>query len=295
MDRLAGYLLCTFSGISFGAMAVLARFAYDAGADPYTTLALRFGIAAVALLAWVVYRRVPLPRGRVLVGLLAAGGLGLAGVSLTFFLALTEASAGLVSLLHFLYPALVALVGAAFYGERPGPVRIAALAIALAGTALTVGAPGEATPRGIFLAVLSAVIFAAYFHGANRLTRQAGSVAATTVTLVGSAAVFVVLAGIRGPSLPSGAIGWFSVVGLALVSTALAYGTLLAGMRRIGPTPAAMLSTLEPVVTVLLAAALLGETLGVLQLGGGALIVGAALLLASEDRLRHRTGKHRRA
>jgi drug/metabolite transporter (DMT)-like permease len=295
MGRLAGYLLCAFSGISFGAMAVLARFAYDAGADPYTTLVLRFGIAAVALLAWVAYRRIPLPRGRVLLGLLAAGGLGLAGVSLTYFLALTEASAGLVSLLHFLYPALVALVGAAFYGERPGPIRITALVIALGGTALTVGSPGEATPLGIFLAVLSAVIFAAYFHAANRLTEQAGSVAATTVTMVGSAAVFAAMAGIRGPSLPSGTFGWLSVVALALVSTALAYGTLLAGMRRIGPTPAAMLSTLEPVVTVVLAAAFLGENLGPLQLGGGALIVGAALLLAAEDRLRCRPRKDRGA
>ena len=288
MERLVGYLLVALSGLSFGAMAVLARFAYAAGADPYTTLALRFGIAALAMLAWVAARRVRLPRGRVLAGLLAAGAFGLGGVSLTFFLALTMAGAGLVSLLHFLYPALVALVGAVFYRERPGKVRLAALGLALAGTALTVGDPGEATGLGIFLAVLSAVIFAAYFHAANRLTVQAGSVAATTVTLTGAGVAFAALAALRGPSLPHGALGWWSVVGLALVSTALAYGTLLAGMRRIGPTPAAMLSTLEPVVTVLLAAAFLGETLGVLPLFGGALIVGAALLLASEDRWKPR-------
>ncbi len=288
MHRLAGYLLVAFSGIAFGAMAVLARFAYAAGADPLTTLALRFGIAAVALLAWMLARRVPFPRGRVLAGLLAAGALGLGGVSLTFFLALTGASAGLVSLLHFLYPALVALVGIAFYGERPGKVRLAALGIALAGTGLTVGAPGEATTAGVVLAVLSVVIFAGYFHAANRLTELAGSLPATTVSIAGAGLVFVTLAAVRGPSLPEGALGWFSVTALALVSTALAYGTLLAGMRRIGPTPAAMLSTLEPLVTVVLAAAFLGESLGALQLVGGLLIVGAALLLASEDRWRPR-------
>lgn len=284
MDRLAGYLLVAFSGLAFGAMAVLARFVYAAGADPLTTLALRFGIAALALLAWVALRRIPLPRGRLLVQLLAAGALGLGGVSLTFFLALTEASAGLVSLLHFLYPALVALVGVACYGERPGKARLVALSLALLGTALTVGAPGDATPYGIFLAVLSAVIFAGYFHLANPLTKRAGSIAATTVSLAGAGGLFVVLALARGPSLPTGAVGWLSAVALALVSTALAYGTLLAGMRRIGPTPAAMLSTLEPLVTVVLAAAFLAETPGALVLVGGALIVGAALLLAVEDR-----------
>jgi drug/metabolite transporter (DMT)-like permease len=57
----------------------------------------------------------------------------------------------------------------------------------------------------------------------------------------------------------------------------------LAGLERIGPTNAAMLSTLEPVVTVLLAVVLLGEVLQPVTLAGGGLILAAVLLLTRSE------------
>ena len=77
---------------------------------------------------------------------------------------------------------------------------------------------------------------------------------------------------------------------MALVATVLAAVAFLAGVRRIGPTNAAMLSTLEPVVTVILAAALLGERLAPLALVGGALILLAVLLLTRSELRHERTG-----
>jgi drug/metabolite transporter (DMT)-like permease len=58
---------------------------------------------------------------------------------------------------------------------------------------------------------------------------------------------------------------------------------VFAGIARIGPTNAAMISTLEPVVTVALAALLLGETLEPVTLLGGGLILAAVLLLAQSE------------
>jgi len=57
----------------------------------------------------------------------------------------------------------------------------------------------------------------------------------------------------------------------------------MAGLARIGPTDAATLSTLEPATTAVLAVALLGESLGLVQIFGGALIVSAALVIARSD------------
>jgi drug/metabolite transporter (DMT)-like permease len=54
-----------------------------------------------------------------------------------------------------------------------------------------------------------------------------------------------------------------------------------AGLRRVGPTTASILSTAEPVVTVLLTFLVFGELLGPVQLLGGALVLGAVLVLAS--------------
>jgi drug/metabolite transporter (DMT)-like permease len=54
-----------------------------------------------------------------------------------------------------------------------------------------------------------------------------------------------------------------------------------AGLQRVGPTTASIISTAEPVVTVLLAFLVFGELLGPVQLVGGALVLGAVLMLAS--------------
>ena len=68
------------------------------------------------------------------------------------------------------------------------------------------------------------------------------------------------------------------LAGLALVATVVAIGTFFAGLRRIGPGDAATLSSLEPVVTVLLAVALLGERLAPGQLAGGVLVLAAVVV-----------------
>ena len=104
--------------------------------------------------------------------------------------------------------------------------------------------------------------------------------ALSTVVVASAAVVFIAAAAIQGPALPHSVIGWAAVTGIALVSTVAAITLFFAGLARIGPTRASTLSTIEPVFTVILAALLLGERIEPIQLGGGALILGAVLLLA---------------
>jgi len=82
------------------------------------------------------------------------------------------------------------------------------------------------------------------------------------------------------PHWPTSSSGWLVVAGIALIATVIPVTAFLAGLKRIGPTNAAMLSTLEPVVTVVLAAWLLSESLAPLSLLGGGLILAAVILLA---------------
>ena len=89
--------------------------------------------------------------------------------------------------------------------------------------------------------------------------------------------------GVRRGYLPATASGWAVIGAIVLVATVVPVGTFLAGLARIGPTNAAMLSVLEPLVTVALAALLLGETLQPVTLLGGALILAAVLLLAQSE------------
>jgi drug/metabolite transporter (DMT)-like permease len=73
------------------------------------------------------------------------------------------------------------------------------------------------------------------------------------------------------------AAGFAWLSGLAVVSTVGAIALFFAGLRRVGPTAAAILSTLEPVVTVGLAFVVFAESLGPAQLAGGALVLSAVL------------------
>jgi drug/metabolite transporter (DMT)-like permease len=175
-------------------MAIFARIAYSAGADVLTVLALRFALAAVALLFVVRVRRLPLPRGRTLLALAVLGGVGYVGQSLAYFTALTLAPAGLVALLLYLYPGFVTVLSAVTGREELTRVKLVALGLAFLGCALTIrGGSGFAQPAagfglGVLLGVAAAVIYAVYIVASAGVTASAGAIPSSTV-ITSSAAV----------------------------------------------------------------------------------------------------------
>lgn len=281
---LGGLLLVALSGVSFGALGVLGRLAYAAGADVPTVLFLRFSLAGLVLAAVMGLRRERFARGRVLLALGLLGGVGYVSESLAYFTALTLAPAGLVALLLYLFPALVALLSVWVERERLGRGRALAIALAFAGTCLTLDlSGGDTRPLGIALGVLSALIYAVYILASARVLRHAGALGASTVIVLSAGAVYAGIVLARGPRWPQTPGGWAAVAGLALLCTVVAVLALLAGMARVGAVNAALLSTLEPLVAVLLGALFLGERLSVAQGLGGLCILAAVVLLARLD------------
>ncbi len=278
--RLTGLLLIVTSALSFGTLAIFARLAYSAGASPITVLLLRFTIAGALMAAIMVVRRQRWPRGRTLLGLILMGGVGYVGQSFAYFTALLYASAGLVALLLYLYPALVSILAVIFLHERLTARKLGAIALALLGTYLTIGAVGHGQPLGIILGASAAVIYSIYILAGSRITPQAGAIPAATVIILAAAVVYAGIVAIQHPIWPTTFGGWAAIVAIAIIPTVVAILTFFAGMERIGPTSASTLSTLEPVVTVALAAVILSEALNPLQLLGGALILMAVLILA---------------
>ena len=283
-DHNAGVALVALSGVSFGAMAIFGKIAYAHGVDPVTLLFVRFVIAGLAMVVVMRAGDHAFPRGRLLASVMALGGLGYVAQSLSYFTALTLASAALVALLLYLYPAIVTLLAAVVLKQRLTPVKAAAVVLALLGSGLTIGRAGGGEPLGIALGVAAAVIYAVYILFSSRIAPQAGAIPAATVVMLSAAAVFGVIVAVRGPAFPTAAAGWFALVALALVSTVVAIVTFFAGLERIGPAEASTISTLEPVVTVALAAVVLGESVTYGQIAGGTMIVAAVLILAQAGR-----------
>jgi drug/metabolite transporter (DMT)-like permease len=278
-----GLFLCLASAAGFGAMAIFAKKSYEAGLDVTTLLALRFVLAAVLLWALVAAARRALGDPRALA---AGAALGVAGYSLQsglYFSALTRISAGLTALLLYAYPALVTVAAIALQRESAERRRIGALVIATGGVALVLlggglGGNSEVDPLGALMALGAAGAYTVYILVSDGLTSRAGSLPFAASVCTGAAVSVGAVALVKGPSdLSAEALGW--VVGLALLSTVMPIVFFFAGLERVGPSTASILSTIEPPVTVGLAWLVFSETLGALQLAGGVLVLSAVVLL----------------
>ncbi len=261
-------------------MAVLARVAYEGGADVTAVLFLRFAIAAPFMALLLRLRGSPWPRGRILVGLMAMGGVGYVAQSLSFFTALTLASTSLVALLLYTYPAIVTVLSALLFGTRLTPVRVGALCLALTGTALIAGPELSGRPLGVVLGASAAVVYSVYILAGSRLMPMAGALSSSAVVMASAATVYAVIVGVQRPSFPETVTGWAAVVAIALVSTVVAITSFFAGMERLGASDASTVSTVEPVVTVALAWVVLDEPLSPAQVAGAVLALAAVVVLA---------------
>jgi drug/metabolite transporter (DMT)-like permease len=278
-----GQLLCIASALCFGSMAILGRFAAASGVDTPTLLLLRFSIAGAVLWIMLAIRRERLPAGRDLAVLVGMGAIGYAGQAFSYFSALEHASAGLVALLLYLHPVIVAVLARAVLGHPLRPVQVAAIALAVAGSALTVGDATGGSALGVAFGLAAAAIYAVYILTGSRLSSSATPIASTTVVVSAAAGVFAARAAVAGVRLPSTAAGWAAVVAIALVCTVAAVALFLAALERLGPVRATIYSTVEPAFTILLAWVVLGERMTLVRACGGALILGGVLLLARAD------------
>lgn len=283
-QRLSGALWILASATGFGAMAIFARYAFAGGVSLPTLLFLRFILAGAIMAGFMVASRASWPRGRTLLTLILMGGVGYVGQAFCYFSALQHASAGLTALLLYLYPALVALLLAALGRQRLTARRAAAVGAAFFGTVLTIGGSVSGSALGIALGAGAALIYSVYIVAGERATNAAGAVPSSTVVMLSAAAVYGGWALAAGPAWPATPVAWGAVAGIALFSTALAIAGFFAGVKRLGAADAATLSTLEPVVTIVLAAVFLDEAIGFWQLLGGAIILASVVALVRGGR-----------
>ncbi len=272
--RWRGVLWIVLSAAGFGAMAIFAKLAYRDGVSLATMLFLRFAFAGLLLAAWGMVRSMRWPRGRDLLWLLAMGAVGYVGQAYCYFAALQYASAGLVALLLYLYPAIVTLLSSLLFGRRIGVGRGWAVA------ALTVGGDLQSQTIGIVLGLGAALIYSAYILAGEGVITRVGPLPGATVVMLAAAVVYGGAAFQSGLNLPATSTGWLSVIAIAVFSTLLAILGFFKGMEKLGAADASALSTLEPLITIGLAALVLGEAVSGVQLAGGALILAAVVYLA---------------
>lgn len=271
------------AAVGYGFLSVLVKLAFEAGVHVLPLAAWRFVLGATLVWLALAARRRPLPPLRRWPSLAGLGALYSID-SLAFIVSLQWIQAATAVLVFYVYPVVVVLLAAAFLGERLTARKLAATAAALVGCALTVGAGlSGGRPLGFALVLFAMFALSVYIVVSRPIMQSLPAHGSAAVTL-GSTALILTAVSLAsgGLALGGGTRGLLLVIALSVVSTALPITLFLVGIRHVGAGRAAVLSTIEPVITVLLAALLLDERIGLVQYAGGALILTGLLWLRSE-------------
>jgi drug/metabolite transporter (DMT)-like permease len=314
MDRRAalGVGLVVVSAIGYGSGSVLAAPIYATGVDWLTLVAWRFLIGAMLGWIWVLLsasRRAAVRRlgRRQLIVALSLGAL-FTGNAGTYYASLESVPAALAGVLVYTYPVIVALLSLRFATRLPGRRPWIALGLAVVGSVLALGGIDvrSAPPvSGLVLVWASALIYSVWIILSARLSGErqhrlasdspaadspVGDAAVTTAMMMtATAAVFAGAALVTGRPVAPGSIpgeAWPLLLAIGFLASFLAIQTFYAGTRRIGAAKAALISTVEPPIIVVLAWLLLDQRLAPIQLAGAALILIGVIIAQTSPRPR---------
>jgi len=187
----------------------------------------------------------------------------------------------MLSLILYTYPVLVTVAAVLLGRDRLNRWRTLALLAACGGILLVLVGTGSMhlKPVGALLAFGSAVVYTSYILVSDTVVHRLAPVVLAALVMTGAAATLGGKAVLTGVDLAFGWRGWVWLACIAVVSTVLAMLAFFAGLRRTGASTIAILSTLEPVVTTALAAMTLGESLSLIQVFGGILVLSSAGIL----------------
>jgi len=300
--ELLGILCVVVSALALSLKGILAKWAFAEGVSVTTVLALRYGLALPLMVgaALVIARG---PRGLAMaprdLGLAIVGGLlgyWLAGV--LDFTALAMIDVSVERVLLFSFPVFVLLLEALRRRRLPPLRQVVALLIAEAGIVLVMGVDDPelfaANLEGGLFAIGSAFVFALYYmvnqHLGPRLGSARMALGAVLGACLGCGVQFVAVEPLSALIVSGTALA--CIAAMALFCSVVPFLLITEGIRRVGASRSALISTVGPVATLGLAALLLGESLTATQLAGAALVFAAVLAL--EGRLPARPWLRRR-
>ncbi|MEO7368476.1 MAG: DMT family transporter [Gemmatimonadaceae bacterium] len=273
--------LIVVSACCFGSLTTLTLLVMRQGLPLLDVVFWRFFLAAVILFAMTQRTQRRTSSSKAAWRLVAIGGIAQAAISYLSFKALDYLPVGELAFLFYTYPAWVAGISAARGRERLTRPRLIALAIAMAGIAVMVGTPAKSTSNiGVTMALGTAFLYALYLPMINDAQGQLPPTLSSFYLISGIAASFLVVSlAVRQFAIPSGINVWAILLLLAVVGTVMAFGTLLAGLRVLGPVRTSIISTIEPFFTAMLGAVILGQALTFSIIVGGAMIAVAVIVL----------------
>lgn len=233
------------------------------------------------------WQRIQLP-ARDLLRCLALGMLGVAASNYFYYVAIQRTSVAIAIIVQYTAPVWVLLYVVARHQQKLTPQKAAAVTLAVAGIALTLGivGPKSSTHRvdsyGLFAALLASFSFAFYNLAGHRILSRYDRWRVLVWTLI-SASVFWLVVNPPWKILAShyAPAEWAFLFAFSMISVLGAFSFYFLGLQYLEPTRAIIASCLEPVFSILLAAVFLGEGLRPIQTVGIVFVLAAIVLVQS--------------
>ena len=278
---IAGLLFALAAAVSFASIPVLARLAYDGGSDPLTVAFMRYLMGSLALVMMILIFRRPILLPRKAWPLTILVTLSWFVTNVSYLAAVFYLPVGLASLLLYCFPFVAALLVPLSAAGGLGGRRFTATLLALLGLGLAVATVyAELDPQGLVFALLAAAGATVTVLVSRRLVGLHDVFSITVyVNLGGALLLAAALMLLGGFSLPYAFTGWAGLVG-ASAFYAVAIVVQFVAMGLSCPGRLGLVSYAEPLLTIAIAAVILGELLGPVQYLGALLLTAALVLLA---------------
>lgn len=280
-----GILLVLLAAAAYAVLVVMAKLNYQHGSNPLTVLFVRAFVFFLIVVGFRFATGRPIALPPTVRYLCLGLGAFLAFQTWCNYSAITYIPVSLATLLLYTYPIFVALGTRLFQNEKLGWIKAAAVIVAFGGLVLSLKVHPEALdPRGVALGLFAGLGLATTVMISGRILQRADSARMTLhFTAMTSLGFFIALVATDGWAWPVDTVGW-GLLGAMPLAYLVAMLCFFAAVRIIGALNAAMFNNLEPVTTILLAALLLGETLGPWQYVGAGLVIGALFAMQIGNR-----------
>ncbi len=282
-----GYALVIVSAFLFGCMPLMAKYIYAEGVSPMSLVLLRnlLSLPILACLALVQQRslRIP-PRALPVMSLVALMGCSITPVLL--FYSYQYIDSGTATVLHFIYPAVVMLFGMLFLKNRVRVGNIVSILLCVVGILLFYDPSQKFDLRGFALALLSGFSYAAYVLLLSRFRYRekiTGFTFCFYVAAISSAVMLVICLVSGNLTLPKSLLGWGLCLLFAVTLNVGAVFFFQMGTFYIGGERASILSTVEPITSLVAGAIAFGEKPGIPAAIGAVLVLSASILIAVLD------------
>lgn len=280
-----GSLLVLAASVCYGIMAVAAKIAYAEGANPQFIQIVRFGLGAIIL--WI-YGLATKGRDAFRVNkaqlavLFLLGGIMCYTVGMLFYYSIIFIPVSLATILYSFYPVLTNVLAIAILKQKIAGKQVMALAMAFIGILIAVWTPvTHMSWFGILLAFFAAIANCFNFMILeSKLMKEMDSVVAVTYNMTFRAISFIVTGILTRQMWADVSLrGWGITLSTAVFFTAFPTIALFLGIKKIGSAKASIISTVDPVVTIMFGMLLLGEVLSYLQLSGIALVMASVIMV----------------